>query len=304
MNSKNMKKSTVVLSVFLFSFFLVGMTKETSNKKENILKGKELFEANCIVCHKKNTEEQLEKTAIPMLQASSKYNFSWLVNWLMKPESYMAKSRMPVYHLKKSDSIAIATFLMAYSMDDYGQKKNIIADPKLANEGKTLYYSKGCTNCHSLVINNELGGPDIRKIGSKTNPTWLFNWIKEPRTYFYKTTMTHRDFSDHEILALTSWFSQLKWKNMPVSKFKPNDKKLIEKGKELTKFYRCSTCHAIAGLGEELKISATPVFNTKDKKALSNFIQNGIAGTAMPSWKYTFSKQELNNLLDYIKSTQ
>lgn len=299
-----MKKLVVVLNVFLLSFFITGMAKESNQNKESVIKGKKIFESNCIVCHKKNSEKQVEKTAIPLLQSSSKYNFSWLVNWLSNPESYMEKSRMPSFHLKKSDSLAIASFLMAYSSDEYGQKKNIIPNPKLANEGKALYSSKGCNNCHSIVINDELGGPDIKKIGSKTNPKWLFNWIKDPKTYFYKTTMTHVEFSEHEVLALTSWLSQLKWKNMPISKFKQNDKKLIEQGKELTKFYRCSTCHAIAGLDEELNISATPVFNTKDKKALLNFIQNGITGTAMPSWKYTFSKNEINNLVEYIKSTQ
>lgn len=293
-----MKKSIVVLSVFLFSLPITTMAKE------NLVKGKEIFETNCIVCHKKNPTQEIEKTAIPLLQSASKYNFSWLVNWLTKPENYMEKSRMPSYNLKKNEALAIASFLMAYSFDDYGQKKNVVINPKLANKGKSLYYSKGCTNCHAVKINNGLGGPDLRKIGSKTNPTWLFNWLKEPRTYFDKTTMTHRDFSDHELLALTSWFKQLKWKNMPISKFDLNNKKLIEKGKELTKLYRCNSCHAIAGLGEELKISATSVFSTKDKKALFNFIKNGIPNTAMPSWKHTFSNQDINELVNYIKSTQ
>lgn len=299
-----MKKRFFILNIlFLLLFSLNTVVKaETNQKEQKINRGKVLFYNNCIVCHKKDLKKETEKIAIPLTQASSKYNFSWLVNWLTKPESYMNQSRMPSYNLNKNDAIAISTFLLATSSDSYGSHKNIKPDSNLLKMGKELYYSKGCNYCHSTKINNELGGPELKKIGSKTNPTWLFNWIKEPRTYFYKTTMVPNNLNEKELLALTSWLDSLKWNKMPIYKFNPKDTKIIDKGRELTKFYRCSRCHNISDLNEEKPLNATQVLKTKDKKVLEQIIKNGIKGTAMPSWKYTFSEEDLDSIVFYLSS--
>lgn len=50
---------------------------------------------------------------------------------------------------------------------------------KLADEGKNLFLTKGCSGCHSIG-KGPLSGPDLQGLYERRNPQWVINWIHDP----------------------------------------------------------------------------------------------------------------------------
>jgi mono/diheme cytochrome c family protein len=213
-------------------------------------KGKELVNAsNCFACHKIDGMPAPMKNGPPLLQASSKLNQGWLVKWVENPRHYLPKSKMPTFPLTSDDAKAVSTYILSSSDSNYGEKKNIIPRPELASEGEKVYQAKGCASCHAIKGVGANVGPDLGRIASKTNPTWLFNWIKNPRTYHPTTVMPNLGLTDQETLAVVSYLQKFKWDNVNLNQtLDLKDTKTIEKGKELIKAYGCASCHNIAGI--------------------------------------------------------
>jgi len=213
-------------------------------------KGREIVNAsNCFACHKIDGMPEPVKNGPPLLQASSKLNHGWLLKWIENPRHYLPKSKMPTFNLTSDDAKAIASYILSSSDPNYGEKKNIIPKPELSSEGEKVYQAKGCASCHAIKGVGANVGPDLGRIASKTNPTWLFNWIKNPRSYHPTTVMPNLGLTDQETLAVVSYLQQFKWNNTELNQtIDLKDKKTIEKGKELIKAYGCASCHNIVGI--------------------------------------------------------
>lgn len=213
-------------------------------------KGREIVNAsNCFACHKIDGMPEPVKNGPPLLQASSKLNHGWLLKWIENPRHYLPKSKMPTFNLTSDDAKAIASYILSSSDPNYGEKKNIIPKPELSSEGEKVYQAKGCASCHSIKGVGANVGPDLGRIASKTNPTWIFNWIKNPRSYHPTTVMPNLGLTDQEALAVVSYLQQFKWNNTELNQtIDLKDKKTIEKGKELIKAYGCASCHNIVGI--------------------------------------------------------
>jgi mono/diheme cytochrome c family protein len=212
-------------------------------------KGKELVTtSNCMACHKIEGQPAGLRNGPPLIQASSKLNPSWMVNWVENPRHYLPKSKMPTFPLAKEDAVAITTYILSTSDSNYGAKKNVIPNSSLAPQGEKVFAAKGCNSCHAIKGQGANVGPDLGRIASKTNPTWLFNWIKNPQSYHPTTIMPNMGLSDNETLAVVSWLQQNKWESLPQVQIDLNNKELADKGKKLMKDYNCASCHNAVGL--------------------------------------------------------
>lgn len=218
----------------------------------------------CYGCHKLPGYEGLREVGPVLTEIGTKTNYSWEVNWLIDPKSYMKNARMPKFFFSQEDAEAIADYLFSMSGTtrhdvDYSGAK---FDEKLASKGKELWSQARCNLCH---ITGGRGGnhakvyaPDLSKVGSKVNKEWLFKWIKNPNEYFPETKMPRFRFSDDEIHALVEYIvsefqdedSELKYKT-PV----PIAAESIEKGKGLVQKYGCYGCHKIKGMDEMVQIA-------------------------------------------------
>ncbi|MEK7433432.1 MAG: c-type cytochrome [Cyanobacteriota bacterium] len=209
--------------------------------------GKDLVTAsNCFACHKVEGIPAGLKNGPPLLQASSKLNSSWMVNWVKNPRHYLPMSKMPTFNVTDEDAKSITAFVLGSSDSNYGTKKGIVTNPNLAAEGEKLFQTKTCNTCHAVKGVGGAVGPDLGRVASKTNPDWLFNWIKNPKTYHPTTVMPNLNLSDDETLAIVSWLETKKWDNMPQHQVNLQDKKLVEQGKVLVKSLNCAGCHNIA----------------------------------------------------------
>lgn len=216
---------------------------------ETFNKGKELVAtSNCYACHKLGTQPAALKNGPPLVQAASKLNASWMVNWVENPRHYLPKSKMPTFPFGKDEAVAITTYVLSTSDANYGTKKNVSVDTALLSQGEKVYAAKGCNSCHAIKGVGNNVGPDLGRVASKANPTWMFNWIKNPQSYHPGTIMPNLGLTDQETTAVVSWLQQNKWETMPQTQVDLNNKELANKGKALMKTYGCASCHNVVGL--------------------------------------------------------
>lgn len=215
-------------------------------------KGKELVAtSNCLACHKLEGQPVAPKNGPPLVQAASKFNDKWLVKWIENPRHYLSKSKMPSFPTTPEDAKAIATYILSSSDSNYGAKKNIVPNPSLAPQGEKVFQAKGCATCHAVKGVGGAVGPDLGKIASKTNPTWLFNWVKDPRSYHPTTLMPNLGLTDQEALSVVSWLQQYKSNDVLGDSIDVNNKEMADKGKKLMRDYSCASCHNVVGLENE-----------------------------------------------------
>lgn len=212
-------------------------------------KGKEIVNtSNCMACHKIEGIPAALRNGPPLVQAASKLNPSWLVNWVENPRHYLPKSKMPTFPFGKDQAVAISTYILSSSDPSYGTKKNIVPNSALAAQGEKVFAAKGCNSCHAIKGQGANVGPDLGRVASKASPTWMFNWIKNPQSYHPGTVMPNLGLSDSETLAVVSWLSEKKWDDLPQVQLDLNNKELADKGKKLMKDYNCASCHNVVGL--------------------------------------------------------
>ena len=64
------------------------------------------------------------------------------------------------------------------------QESRISVNPVLAQRGRSLYTSKGCTICHSIGKGNTVAGPDLLGVTDRRSEDWLKRWIRAPETMY------------------------------------------------------------------------------------------------------------------------
>ena len=100
------------------------------------------------------------------------------------------------------------------------QAQGVTVDANLANQGKKLFSSRGCTTCHSIG-KGKLAGPDLLGVTERRDLTWLKNWMKDPAGMLESDTLAQRllaeakgvkmpnvKLQDREIDALIHYMAQ------------------------------------------------------------------------------------------------
>ncbi len=184
------------------------------------------------------------------------------------------------------------------------------------SEGVTLFRERlGCANCHFIKGYENVNkiGPELKNAGSKVNPSWLFQWIKNPKWHHKKTRMPNFKLSDEEAISITSYLMNLKgdksWDVYRLKKGVIGNKRLIAKGKELVTNIGCNGCHSIGKIEvyKDETRDAAPILTNIGNKATPEWILNWIlnpAGyspkTLMPNFK--LSPKEAESIVAYLYS--
>ncbi len=120
----------------------------------------------------------------------------------------------------------------------------------LLSKGKRLFLKLGCHGCHLAdgYANEGKVAPQLLKISSKADPSWLYRWIKKPKDYLPKTRMPGFGFNDKDAMGATAYLLAASDKDYNLRlKFESGDP---DKGKELFESVGCLGCHELNGKGE------------------------------------------------------
>jgi len=211
----------------------------------------------CYSCHKIPGYEGMGDVGPELTNVGTKVNYSWALRWLMDPKKYFSTARMPKFFFTKDQAEAVADYLFSMSGTTRHDVDYAASTPNadLVEKGKALWSQARCNLCH---MTNGKGGnnvkvyaPDLSKVGSKVNKTWMFNWIKDPNKYFPGTKMPRFRFTDEEINSLVEYItSEYQDDEGEMNYTTPSEIKAasIKKGKDIIQQYGCYGCHKIQGM--------------------------------------------------------
>ncbi|MHC4321674.1 MAG: c-type cytochrome, partial [Planctomycetota bacterium] len=114
-------------------------------------------------------------------------------------------------------------------------------------KGIDLFEGLGCFGCHETKgfgeDRNSMIGPDLTEIGSKVNPGWLLEWLKNPKHFRPSTRMPDFRLEEEDAMAIASYL----WQNSEG--FEPGepevfDDETIDEGAYLYESIGCLACHS------------------------------------------------------------
>jgi mono/diheme cytochrome c family protein len=227
-----------------------------------------LSEAGCFGCHDIKGFNEIEKIGPDVSRMAVKAQPDWIVRWMRNPKDYNPHTRMPNFKFNDDQSKAITAYLMKISNDEAFPVKRGISDGGNALHGKELVNNIGCKGCHVIGDDARMRdargfsydiAPELTRAGSKLDPDWMFQWIKNPRLYRPNTRMPDLRLSDQEAKDIVAYLKTLKddrqFDKQDLSGL--NSPELVNKGGKLIREYGCAGCHTIKGMESESKVSVS-----------------------------------------------
>jgi len=182
----------------------------------------------CFGCHKIKGWENRPKVGPSLEKVASKTTPDWAEKWIADPAAFRKSTRMPsFFHLENfendpnfkpySDVMirSITAFLFERS-----DRPALAAIPVAGNaeRGKSLIAEVGCYGCHSadpeearnIVETRRQFGPNLSGVGSKASKEWIYQWIKDPKSWNPATRMPNLRLSDQEAADIAAYVSTLK----------------------------------------------------------------------------------------------
>ncbi len=257
--------------------------------------------AGCWGCHNTTGFENTRKVGPKLEHIATKTTPEWAARWLKDPRSFKKSTYMPRFwnldnnldsEIGARNSTEVAS-IIAYV---FSKSKPLSYDPVPpggdAARGKALVESLGCLGCHIIDESNlenvawfRKKGPDLVGVGSKVNPQFLYNWVKNPKHYWPETQMPNLRLTDREASDITAFLMTSKnpeFEALPVPKVDDaaldeisleflrtqlpltqaqeqlesmsREQKTLYAGEKLILRYGCFGCHDIEGFENAQKI--------------------------------------------------
>ncbi len=244
-------------------------------KGDHINKATQMVELyGCHACHKINNWRftDLQKPGPTLDGIAEKTTPEWAYRWIASPQRFRSTTRMPsffyqrnmvgpdvpaherVQNIKYQDAEihSIVTYLFTKSTR---RAWNAPAGGD-AGRGKQLVESIGCMGCHIAqdTVTDDKGvvrvarrddfplerhfGFNLTGVGTKTNPNWVFNWVKDPKAYDPNAPMPSLRLSDQEASDITAYLMSLQKPKFMAEPIRPPDPVAV---RELTKGYMVNT---------------------------------------------------------------
>jgi len=276
-------------------------------------RGRKLFYAmNCYGCHK--IDGMSEGTLGPDLtEAGHKFKIDYLWGSIVEPRANLTSSFMPKFNLPDADVRALVVFLKSRrgvnfaetSLDRYkAHVANIavVIPPGTAGEkaGEQLITDRACTACHKLGQKDGGIAPDLSYEGLIRDNQWMMDHFANPRSRVPDSIMPSFRFPAEDFERITAYLGSLK---TPPPAMPP-----AETYKAL-----CERCHGEKGDGEgkvawyldpsPRDFTKAGFMTSKPHTRFVNSIQEGVAGTSMPSWKNVLKPEQVDGVLSYVLTT-
>jgi cytochrome c2 len=293
----------------------------------------------CYACHKINNWRfsDLRKPGPDLNGIAEKTTPEWAFRWISEPHNFKSTTRMPSFFYQRNmidpaivppaeraqniryqdaEIHSIVTYLFSKSTHRPWSQPPAGGD---AARGKQIVESVGCMACHieSEWIKDEKSGQmrlarrddyplernfgfNFTGVGTKTNPAWIFNWVKNPKNYYADAPMPSLRLTDQEASDVTAYLmtqTKPQFMTTPIRppdpaavhdlamgylvntlsvrdadaklKAMPMQEQLLYLGQRSIEKYGCYSCHNIKGF-ENLKPIGTEL-TTEGSKALHLF---------------------------------
>jgi len=203
--------------------------------------GKEIIDDQCVSCHDVvgpapgTFNEMLTRQAPDLFYAGSKFNRSWLIDWLQNPTPVRYSDNLFLNHLVVQDgqdklaadaikphprlepkvAESVANYLM--TLKDKQMKKGVVDRDKrlIKNKAMTLFRKRlPCIGCHRITWGKKtiggISGSDLTEAGQRLNPDWVYSMIENPQYWDPKIAMPKLAMSHKKRETLTLLIASLK----------------------------------------------------------------------------------------------
>ena len=105
----------------------------------------------------------------------------WIPDWIQNPHDFRPTTKMPRFRLEEDQVRAISAFIW-----QSGIEAELPRQPSgNADQGQTLFETRGCMACHSMGEGEEATGgtfaANLSRVGEKANYDYLVRWIHDPK---------------------------------------------------------------------------------------------------------------------------
>lgn len=305
---------------------------------------------NCTGCHKILGLERAPMLGPDLTDVGTKESREWIYKWLKEPRTITdangnqtvdgmdtSDPQMPTFKLTDAELRQLSAYLSvqrAHPIQPYHFDPRMIAAlskrADVADQGEARFRQMFCSTCHSLAVTRAgettlIGGdigPELTKVGSKVNPDWLVQWLRNPQHYLPNSQMPRYEWSDTDLYEVTQYMeTRLTDPSLlsDVPHLGSPTKEEIAEGRRLFVDKGCASCHAIQGVapqkdfGPDLStlgarnVSQLDFGPAKIPQTLAAYIQAKIANplSVNPSGRmpqYHFEQASLNDITTALLS--
>jgi mono/diheme cytochrome c family protein len=226
-----------------------------------------LAQSGCFGCHEIKGYLEMPKIGPQLNQLAVKEKQDWLFRWVRNPKEYNPHTRMPNFKFTDDQAEAVGAYLWSIAKTSDFKPRAGIAGSGNAASGKKIVDQVGCKGCHvvgdDLRMRQDRGtsydiAPELTRVGSKANPDWIFEWIKNPRGVNPDARMPNLRLTDQEARDVTAYLLTLKDdRTFEQKTLHFDDPQLIKKGEKTIKEFGCAGCHTIKGMEKETRVSVS-----------------------------------------------
>jgi mono/diheme cytochrome c family protein len=226
-----------------------------------------MIESGCHGCHEVKGYTDLPKIGPELGRVGNKTSPEWVFRWVKNPHEYNAHTRMPNFRLTDEQAGAVTAYL--FSVSARSEYRNSGDSPAGGNpqRGKQLVETAGCLACHAVGENTKVRetrgtsydiAPELTRVGSKTNPAWLYDWIRNPRRFNPTTKMPNLRLTDGEARDIVSYLTTLKDdRTFDAARLALTSGSVIKRGESVIREYGCNGCHVIPGFEKDGRVSVS-----------------------------------------------
>lgn len=228
-----------------------------------------MIESGCHGCHEIKGYTDIPKVGPQLTGISFKTSPTWVYHWVKNPKQYNPHTRMPDFKFTDDEAEAVTAYLFDVAMRSpfaYASPKGSYTGGN-TERGRILFETAGCQGCHVIGSQTKVRetrhtsydiAPELTRVGSKVNPDWLYDWLKNPRHFNPTTKMPSMRLTDSEVKDLTAYLTSLKDdREIAAKQLELTSETVIRKGEKLIREYGCNGCHVIPGMEKEGRVSVS-----------------------------------------------
>ena len=220
-----------------------------------------ITELNCVACHAAGEDQgrRFQRRPAPVLFTHhNPAGASWIRHWLLDPQKLKPGTLMPdlLHSLdaeKKSETVeALRHYLMTLSPGTAREAAMIGSSV----EGKKLYHSLGCAQCHAPDARDNGRDIPLGELRAKYTHANLIKFLRDPLHSRPAGRMPRTPMSEDEAAHLSVYLrDRLKPLDLHGLSRGPAVLKLQQEGAKLYQTLRCANCH------QSPKLDVQPAFS-------------------------------------------
>jgi nitric oxide reductase subunit C len=172
-------------------------------------------------------------------------------------------------------------------------------------EGKKVWQSYACVDCHTIMGNGAYFAPDLTKVYETRGEKWLTRWLTNPVAMDQASIMPNLKIKPDEVprlVAFLEWVNSVDTNGWPPAPLKKAEAEPTSKqGGEIYSEKGCSGCHILNGKGTAFGPDLTGVGARRDRAWLDQWLKDPTSvklNSMMP--RQDLTDEERSSLVEYL----